>query len=151
MPSASSRLRASSSAHVCMLPSCQYICNVTQLNTVVPCVRFVAVSDYAKKQAAEEAIEPYVLPSLVLVLLAWLHAKQPAAGGIVVVFMCMVAGTSHGGRCELSLLRASGNVGNDLEAGSWGGDEARGAEGGHVGGVLWPLNLLRRSREVDGV
>lgn len=109
---------------------------------VVPCVRLVAVSDYAKKQAAEEAIEPYVLPPLILILLPWLHAKQPAAGGIVMVFMCMVSGTSHGGRCELSLLGASGDVGDDLKAGSWGGDEARGAEGGHVGGIWWPLSIL---------
>lgn len=94
----------------------------------LPCVWLVAISNDAEQNAAEEAVEPDVLPALVLVLLAGFYTPEPAAGRVVVVFMRVVAGASYGGRGELSELRAGGDVGDDLKARPGGRDQAGGAE-----------------------
>lgn len=51
----------------------------------VPGVGLVAVSDDSEGHAAEEAPVKDVLPSLILVLLARLDAKQPSSRWVVVV------------------------------------------------------------------
>lgn len=51
----------------------------------VPGVRLVAVSDDSKGHAAEKAPVEDGLPSLVLVLLTRLDAKQPSSRWVVVV------------------------------------------------------------------
>jgi len=60
-------------------------------------VRLVAVSNNTKGQSAVEAVKPNILPALLLVLLARLHAEQPAARSIVVVFVRMVAASPRNG------------------------------------------------------
>lgn len=55
------------------------------------CVGLIAVSNYHESHASSEPIEPYLLPAFILVLLSWLHTKEPAAGWVVAVFMCVIA------------------------------------------------------------
>ena len=127
MPSASSRRLASSSAHVCMLLRLsEFLFSRLKSSSVdIPCVWLIAVSHHPEKHGSKEAIHPYVLPPLLLILLAWLYAKQPAGRRVIVVFVCVVAGTPYRRRGEESLLWPSGEVWYNLKACSGARDEAR--------------------------
>ena len=103
-------------AHTCQLKLFQAIPSQHHPKAHLPGIRLVAIPHHAESQTSEEAIEPHILPSLLLVAFAGLHTEQPATGWIVVVFMDMVAGAADGGGGEASAC--DGRVGDDLEAGA---------------------------------
>lgn len=116
MPSASSRRRASSRAHVCILWSRQHLifdsveavkCFVVTRRKIlkqstsavtrgreidIRSVWLEDVCDTGNEKTADESIVPHVLPTLLHILLAGLEAKQVAGRRVIVVTAEVAAG-----------------------------------------------------------
>ena len=121
---------------------------------ILPRVRLVTVPNNPKEQTTKEPVVPHVLPPLILILLAGLHAEQPAARWVIVVLVCVVAGAAGCSRGEGSLLGAEGRAESDLQARSRSGDESRThrSEERHCGcsGAARAVGVERESRSWFG-